>query len=64
MPATNGYWYVCVPTIVIEEDATTGGNSYFTYREGHTVKKNTRKKILEEDAEILLILKTFVKCQD
>lgn len=57
-------YQIDIPTI---EDTVSGGgnnNSVFRYSPTHEVLLSTRRQLIKEDAEILLILKSFVHCQD
>ena len=65
--ATSGLlscFQIEIPTI--EETVKGGGNNntVFRYSYNHEVVLSTRRQLIKEDQEILLIIKSFVHCQD
>ncbi len=51
---------------IIDEIVKGGGNNnpVFRYSPQHEVLISTRRQLIKEDAEILLIIKSFTHCQD
>ena len=63
--SVSGYWY---PYVEIEETNKKpikgGGNTYYKYGDYNKVLINTRKVLLREDEEILIMLKAWIKVQE